>query len=164
MPSTDFSALKEAVKATLAAVPSVGKIETRVGGIPTWVERLGPRKAFWEIGVASVAETAYAATVSIYEDSVVQIEGVMPFSYDDNTEAAWDALLVSMRDALRENPSLKANDVPTVTGGWRGQGFGLPQLTVNNLVTFEDGGKGARCHHAVIEVRYRNDFDFTVQG
>lgn len=161
MAAVDFADLKAAVKATIQGVSGIGKIETRVGGIPTWVERPGPYRVFWEIGVLSVAETHYAAGDCVWEDPLVQLEGASPFSYADNTEATWDTLLVAVRAALRENPNLVVDGVPTVTG--RTAGFGLPQLITNDLATFSDGQKDVRVHHAVIQVRYRNDFDFETE-
>lgn len=159
--SIDFQVLKAAVKTILEDVAGVGKIETRVGGTPTWVERARPKQAFWELSVPAAPEQEYAAGNSVWEDCLVRIEGVSPFSYEDRTENDWDSLLRAMKTALRSNPLLVIDGIPLLSTRWAN--FGIPSLTVNDFVTFEDGQKGVRCHHAVIEVRYRNDFDFEAE-
>ncbi len=161
MPATDFEALKAAVKATLDTIPRIGKVETRRGGIPTWVEKPGPYRAFWEVGVLSVAETHYATGDCVWEDPTLEIEGAMPYSYEENTERAWLELVRAATNALRANPSLKVGGVPTVTNGWAG--FGLPQLIENNFASYSDRKEIPRVHHCIIQVTYRNDFDFEAE-
>jgi hypothetical protein len=161
MASADFEALKSALRTTIAGVEGIGKVETRVGGIPTWVQRQGAYRAFWEIGVQSASESHYAASDCVFQDPLLQIEAAMPFSYEENTEAVWLGLVRAVCDAIRANPSLKVEGVPTVTGGWAG--FGLPQLVTNDIATYRDGTKDVRVHHCLIQVRYRHDFDYEAE-
>lgn len=147
--SANFATLKEAARGTLQDLTNVGKIETRTGGIPTWIERPRPKQAFWEIGIVSATEQDSGVGPQFFEDVTIRIEGAMPFDYAANTEAVWDTLLQAMKDALRNNPCLKISGVASIRDS------GRPQLVTNGLRTFSDGAKEVRVHHAVIEVRCR---------
>ena len=154
--AADWTTLAEAVQVILSSVSGIGKIVTRPGDAPTWVERARPLQAYWEIDILAAAERGAQLGPAAFETLVVQVEGWMPWSFDNpNTAATWRPLVGAVRNRLRRFPTL-ANLVDGM------KGTGLPQVTRHDYVTFGDGEKAVRCHHVVIQLRPERFFTYTV--
>jgi hypothetical protein len=149
-----FAVLKTAVKQIMQTVAGIGTVETRVGGMRGWNSRPGETAPFWEISVVGVLEEGCGTGPQAFERARIQIEGFLPHSYGDNSDATWDALLLAVRDALRQYyPALHGLGATGVRGS------GLPQLLSNRVHPYESDHQvnpAARntklVHHAVLEL------------
>lgn len=123
----DYAPIKAAVKAQMEAVEGVGRVETKCGGSKAWLLDPRPARNHWEIHVrrsgpglgASISASAYGGN-SRFQNYEVQIEGFMPFSYENpDTTPIWDALLAAIGLRFVENATL---------GGrvWNAEQLGAP--------------------------------------
>lgn len=161
--SLSFAVLKTAVKQIMDTVSGIGIVETRVGGMRAWNSRPGELAPFWEISVVGALEEGCGTGPQAFERPRIQIEGFLPFSYGDNSDATWDALLLAVRDALRQYyPALHGLGATGV------RGTGLPQLLSNRVHAYESDHQtnpAARnsklVHHAVLELVAERHLTYT---
>lgn len=153
--AADWTTLCSAVQDILESVSGIGKVERRPGGTALWLEKARPLMAYWEIDVLRVAERGAQLGPAAFEAVTFQVEGWMPWSYDNpDTAATWRPLVGAVRNRLRRFPTL-ANLVDGM------KGTGLPQVTRHDYVTFEDGQKSVRCHHVVIQLTGERFFTYS---
>ncbi len=140
------------IAAALSGVTGVSKIEDRPGGVPTWWEKARPEQSFWTIDILSANERGAGVGTYAIEEIRVEIEGWMPWSYENpNTAKKWRAQLKAMKDRLRSRPTFASNVKNTQ----------LPNLIINDRREFPDGNFA---HHAVIQITCDRYFDYTATG
>lgn len=148
----DYDALAGAVRDALADVAGVSKIVDQPGGAATWLEKARPRQSYWEVEVVSASERGAGVGTYAIEEPLVQVEGWMPWSFENpRTATTWRALLAAMKNRLRSRP----------TFGGICKNSRLPVLTTNNRIESPDG---LLCHHAIITVACDRYFDYEASG
>lgn len=146
-----------AVKTVMELVEGVGKIETRVGGRATWLERARPKQAFWELSVSQIEERGAGVGPQAFEQWLVRIEGVMPLSYEADTETTWKGLIDSLRTTLRQYPTF-GNLADGMTGP------GLVQVRINEPRPYSEERQELLCHFCRIELNPLRHFTYTVSA
>lgn len=148
----DLDTLPAAVVSALSGVTGISVIQDRPGGVPAWVVKARPKQSFWTVDFLSAGERGAGVGTYGIETIEVQLEGWMPWSYENpNTAPVWRGLLRDIKDRLRSRPTLAGNVKNTQ----------LPNLATNDLREFPDG---LTCHHAVIRLTCDRYFDYTATG
>ena len=106
----DLATVKDAVKTQLLEVQGIGQVETKRGGVKTWLKDPRPARNHWEIHTIRVGPPEGADIgPSRFELHQILIEGWMPFSYSNpDSTVLWDALIKAIGGQLESNMSLGA--------------------------------------------------------
>jgi hypothetical protein len=150
----DWADLKEGVRRVLATVPGHGTLATRTGGMPEWYGRGRALWSYWEIGVSANALRGAGIGTVAFESPTIIITGYAPWSYTQESEPRWDALVRETMNALLTYPTLG-----NLVDGWKQ--VGLPQLVSNGAPLVNFGAEAAEMHRAVIEMRGERYFVYS---
>jgi hypothetical protein len=147
------NAILDTVKAILQELPQTNEVQTKQGGVKTWVLKPRPLQAFVQLQWTGRTERQHGVGPQADRFTTLAIDMWMPFSYENpDTTIVWNDFVDDVCDKLRSNMSLRNNIVDS----------GYPQVRSNDHEAVSDGVREAvRCHHCTIVLTLEHHFSFT---